>query len=361
MSEIAELLEYLTPAERQEAKRTVAKLAKIRGPEADVAYQKDPIGWAGDVLKIPERTIRWSLYPGYENHIWDGTPDPIALIAESLAAGQDVGVESGTGTGKTYGAGWLALWFFACWRDALVVTAAPRKESLTKLLWKEIGHHWPRFLKRYPHAQKIELTARMRPGTADQEMWAIIGQVTGVDAGAMSATGGQGQHAEHMLAITDETPGIHPAAMEAIRNTLVAEHNLQLSLGNPDSQFDELHQYCVRPGVCHIIVSALDHPNVVLGETVIPGATTRKGVAKIEAKHAKGTSMYDSRVRGRSPEQAAEALIQLSWLRDAVKRAKERGPTTGVVALGLDPSNSERGDAAALARFIGRRLMPIEE
>jgi hypothetical protein len=361
MTSVTELLDYLDADERDQVKRDVAQLTKLRGPEPDVAYQTRPIAWAHDVLDIPEETIRWSRYPGYAFHTWDGTPDPLAVIAEALAAGQDVGVESGTGTGKTFEAGWLALWFFACWKDAIVGTSAPKKDSLTKLLWKEIGRHWPRFKKRYPHAEKIELAARMRPGADNQETWAIVGHVTGVDAGATSAAGGQGYHAEHMLWITDETPGIHPAAMEAIRNTLGAEHNLQLSLGNPDSQFDELHQFCIRPGVVHVIVSALDHPNVVLGRSVIPGAQSRKGVAKIEAKHQRGSTMYDSRVRGRSPEQSAEALIQLAWLKEAVQRAKARGPATGLEALGLDPSNSENGDKAALARFVGRRLMPLEE
>lgn len=359
-ADVGELLDYLTPDERRSLKRDAVRLSALRGPEPDVSYQRDPIRWANDVLGIPEKHIRWSLYEAYRFHKWDGTPDPLAVIAEALANGEDVGVESGTGTGKTFEAGWLALWFFACF-ESIVVTTAPKKDQLTKLLWKEIGRHWPRFIRRYPQAQKIELTARMKPGSDDQETWAIVGQVAGVEAGATSATRAQGHHAEHMLVITEETPGIAAAVMEALRNTLVAEHNLQLSLGNPDNQFDELHLFCLLPGVRHVIISALDHPNVVLNKQVIPGATSRKGIAAIEGKHAVGTPMYDSRVRGRAPEQVAEALIQLSWLREAVARAKARGPATGLTSLGVDPSNSEHGDKAAVARYVGRRLMPISE
>jgi phage terminase large subunit len=359
VTELADLLQYLSPAERRQAKDDLRLLAQIRGPEADVAYQTKPIDWMWDVLRIPEHLIRWSLNPEYDNHKWDGTPDPLAVICDAIAAGVDTGVESAIGTGKTYLAAAIALWFNASWRDSIVLTTAPRKDSLTKLLWKEIGAHWPRFKKRYPSAEKIELTARMRPGADAQEKWAIVGQTASVSAGAVSAAAMQGHHAADMLVITEETPGIPPAIMEAVKRTLVGAHNIQLSLGNPDAITDPLHKFCKRRGVKHVRISALDHPNVVIGREVIPGATSREGIAKTAEDHPVDTPMYDSRVRGIAPEQAAESLIQLAWLREAVARAKAKGAASGLVALGLDPANSQAGDKAAIAKFIGPRLMPL--
>lgn len=268
----------------------------------DTFYQKDPIGWLVKTLEVPEWTIRWSLLPEYANHVWDGTPDPLAVICEAVAEGKDVGVESGTGTGKTFLGAGLSLWYNACFEDSLVLTTAPKADQLKTQCWKEIGRHFRKYQARYPNASMVDLRVRMREGAGEQERWAIIGYGAGVDADAQSATKVQGFHAKDMFHVTEETPGMAPAVMVALKNTRTGTHNHALALGNPDSQQDELHKFCTRPGVVHVRISALDHPNVVLGREVIPGATSRKFIA--DALTDYGTEdhpLYQSRIRGISP------------------------------------------------------------
>src|SRR5690606_7190708 len=77
--------------------RVATRFTSAGRPQPLAQYQKDPVGFFRDVLGVPEHTIRWSMNPGYERHRWDGTPDPLVVIAESLAAWKNVGVESGTG------------------------------------------------------------------------------------------------------------------------------------------------------------------------------------------------------------------------------------------------------------------------
>jgi hypothetical protein len=113
-----------------------------------------------------------------------------------------------------------------------------------------------------------------------------------------------------MLILTEETPGIHPAIMTAFENTCSAPHNLRLSFGNPDYEEDELHQFCIQPHVCHIRVSALDHPNVVKDEpSVIPGAVSLGAIERRKALYAHIPAMYESRVRGISPRQATGVVL----------------------------------------------------
>lgn len=333
----------------------------VQRARADVEYQHDPIGWAVDVLGVARETLEWARLPEYRGHKWDGTVDPLACIARELAAGNDVGVESATGTGKTYLAAILGLWFVACFLDSIVVTTAPKKDQLTKLLWKEIGRHWRRFRLRYPWAEKIELAARMRPGDADQETWAIVGFACGVDADENSATRAQGFHAEHMLVITEETPGIDAAVMTALGNTRTGKHNLHLALGNPDNQLDALHTFCLRPSVVAVRISALDHPNVVCGRTVIPGAASPEGIARIEETFPPGTPMWESRVRGVSPKESSEALIKYEWCERAALLyvALKGAPIDGEHAMGVDVANSTNGDKAAIARWQGRVLTDL--
>lgn len=275
--------------------------ALLVGPP-DLTYRTDPIGWMVTVLGIPRWAIHWSLNAEYKRHQWDGTKDPLAAICTAIALGEDVGVESGTGTGKTFLAAAIALWFLACFQDALVVTTAPKEGQLETQLWKEIGRHWPKFHARYPQASKVKLRVRLKDGSGEQESWAILGYAVGVGKIEESAAKAQGFHAGHMLIITEETPGIHAAVMTAFRNTCTGDHNVRLALGNPDHPQDSLHTFCAERGVTAIRISALDHPNVVCGREVIPGAAGRKSIAdKLAQYQSTDHPMYQSRVRGLCP------------------------------------------------------------
>ena len=131
---------------------------------AHVEYQRDPIGWMRDKLGVPEHTLVWSLNEGYEDHKWDGDINPLALVCKELADWKDVGVESGTGTGKTFLGACIVLWLLAVYEDSIVVTVAPKLNQLTKHLWKEIGSLWPQFQRSFPQAELLASgVIRMKP------------------------------------------------------------------------------------------------------------------------------------------------------------------------------------------------------
>lgn len=324
-----------------------------------VQYQRDPVGFMVDVLGMDERTLRWSLNPGYESHRWDGTPDPLVAALEGLADWRDVGVEAGTGTQKTYvlGAGGT-LWFLACFPDAVVVTVAPKEDQLKLNLWKELGKLWPRFKQHFPTAALSDLKLRIRGGI--DESWAASGFVAGVGADEESANKARGFHAEHMLIIFEEMPGIHTAIATAFENTCTAPHNIRLGLGNPDNQQDQLHTFCETPGVLSVRISALDHPNVVAGdENLVPGAASKASNRRRALKYGENSRMYDRMVRGISPAEAEDALIHWDWCVSAWKRFDDERFRVGLPALGVDVANSENGDKAALAKWQGACLTEV--
>lgn len=326
-------------------------------------YQRDPIAWARDYLGIPEHTLRWSLLPEYAEHAWDGTPDPLAAVCEALASGQSVGVESGTGTGKTFCGAFLVTWFLCCFKDSITVTTAPKEDQLSLHIWKEIGAMYPRLKQKYPQLTRAHLRLRMTPpGLSDEESealrekWSAVGYACGIDAETSaqgeqgSATKAQGFHAEHMLIMTEETPGIHPAVMTAFENTRTGDHNLHVAWGNPDHTMDALHLFCLKPEVQHVRISALDHPNVVTRRTIIPGAVSYGRVEARRIEYGEDSRLYQSRVQGICPSEAAEALIRMAWIRQCIAR---EAPPEGLPALGVDVANSERGDKAAVAHGYG--------
>jgi len=186
------------------------------GLVAHVEYRTRPLDWIVDVLGVDRRTLVWSEAGDYESHRWDGTREPLVAILDAIAAGQDVGVESATGTGKSFLAACLTLWFLACWLDARVYSYAPKEDQLRLYLWAEIARLFPRFEEHFPLAKLSDLRIRMDGAT---DRWAAHGYAVRIRAGEESATGAQGAHAEHMLLITEETPGIDPSVMHAADGT----------------------------------------------------------------------------------------------------------------------------------------------
>lgn len=326
-------------------------------------YANDPIRWAVEKLGIREETIRWSLNRAFGRHRWDGDMDPIAKLFEAVRDWKDVGVESGTGTGKSFAVAVLILWFLACWEGARAFTFAPKEDQLRLYIWTEIGKLWPRFRAQFPTAELTDLCIRMRGGTDDS--WGARGYAVGIKADEEVATKAAGMHAEHMVLVYEETPGIPKSVMAAGENTSVGPHNLRIAIGNPNSQLDTLHQFCQSPGVVALRMSALDHPNVVTGNpSLIPGAVSQASIDRRRMKYGELSPVYQSRVRGISAEQASDSLIRLEWLKAAALRY-ERRQQAGTLAArvtgkGVDVANSEHGDAAAIVDFADNVMVRCE-
>lgn len=330
---------------------------------AHVEYQTDPIGWAVDKLGIPEHTLRWALNAGYDRHEWDGTYEPLVSAFEAIRDWKDVAIESGTGTGKSFGVAILILWFLACFENAEVYTFALNEDQLKLFIWKNITELWPRFQAWFPRAELTSLTIRMYGGIDDR--WSAHGRPVQIKAGENVATRAAGMHAEHMLLVYEEMAGMHKSVPAAGKNTCTAPHNLRIGIGNPNSQLDTLHQMTQEAGVVAIRMSALDHPNVVAkNPNLIPGAVSQVSIDKRLADFGVDDPIYQSRVRGMSPEQAANALIRMEWLKRAAERyeARRLAGTLPVVVTGkgVDAANSEHGDSAAVCDFADNCMIRLE-
>ena len=316
-------------------------------------YRTDPLLYFEERLKINPAHIDWVRYNEYKNHTWDGTPNPFKSILEGLLNNEWVGVESSTGTGKTFTAALIALWFLECFENSVVVTTAPKQEQLTLHIWKEIAKLHPLFAR----GEMSTLRLRMIPGT---ERWSLIGFAAGIKTDEESATRAQGFHSRHMLFILEETPGIPAPIITAFQNTCTAPHNLILALGNPDNQYDSLHQFCMMKNVRHIRISGYDHPNVVLDNPeLIPGAVSKEGLKRMLDRYGEDSPLYLSRARGISPRQALDSLIKIEWCISS--QNKTTTDIEGLPALGVDAANSLNGDKAAIAFGIGAKLVSIDE
>jgi len=349
-------------------------LIELAKRQQNMEYQLHPDRWIVDKFQEPLTNLKWSLYPEYKDHVWDGTKDPFYTAIDALSKKRWVGIESATNVGKTFMVPRIVYWFLDVYPNALVVTTAPKRDQLQKIMWTEMGNCYSKFKRIRAFSELLTLNVAVdKRSKKDKKFegeanmgWEAIGIVAGVRAGEDSATKMQGFHRQDMLFVIDETPGVHPAVMTAILNTSTGGvNNLILALGNPDSQIDPLHSFCMLSKTEHIIISGLDHPNIVCGRTIIPAAVSQESIEMRKEEYGEDSNFYKSRVRGIAPAEGISALIKTEWLNrcnknDSKKFAKiEVGK--GANAAGIDVAQSESGDMGSVAMGRANVLEYLKE
>src|SRR6185503_18469781 len=84
----------VTAAGAKRAALILYQRAKLR------EYQLNPSLWLVERFGGKYSDLKWSDWPEYNNHVWDGTKDPFLIAINSIKDGHDVGVEAATGVGK---------------------------------------------------------------------------------------------------------------------------------------------------------------------------------------------------------------------------------------------------------------------
>ena len=198
--------------------------------------------------------------------------------------------------------------------------------------------------------------------------WLAQGVAVGIEVGEAVSTKASGMHAKDMMLVYEEAQRVPLQVMEAGENACTAAHNFRVAIGNCNNRLDALHRFATAPGVVHVRMSALDHPNVVTGNPdMVPGAVSAESIHRRREKYGETSPVYQSRVRGISPEQASDALIRHSWLEASAARY-EAGLRRGAVytvpgkitGKGVDVANSEHGDRACIVDFSENRVVRVD-
>lgn len=337
-------------------------------------YRQNPDLWLTERFGEDIKQIKWSEYPEYKDHKWDGDVDPLYKMWKGIASGtrQWIGAESATGTGKTFTLARVIFWFLDVYKDSLVVISAPKEEQLDKQVWAEVGKAFHKFKRLHPFAELTKsilyVDSRRTDDRAKDSSHIASTFVAGVKANEESTTKAQGFHREHMLILTEETPGMPLPTLQAFTTTSNSKNNRILAVGNPDSIVDPLHNFIdTYNNVEGVRISALDHPNVVLGREIIPGCCTRYSIETINLKYGKESAFAKSRTRGICPAQGTDSLFKHSWIQQCkkgsveYKKLGEIDRDNSSPALGVDVANSDSGDKACLAFGLANILMQLHE
>lgn len=279
--------------------------------------------WLSASARILERCRKDPLF--FSRYVLGGE-QPWARQADILYALRDrhrVAVRSGHGVGKTWTAARAAIWFLYCHPHSIVLTTAPTHRQVRSVLWAE--------LRRQVRNSRVPLGGRVTETrlTLDDD-WFALGLATDEPERF------QGYHAEHLLLIFDEAPGVPSEIYEAARGLLTSRHSRVLLIGNPISPSGPFYEAFRGPlwHTLHIPCTAC--PNVAAGRVIYPKLVTAEWIASQRSEWGETSPTFRSRVMGEFPEESDTQLVPLAWLHAAQERSQHRVPPGLDVAIGVD-------------------------
>lgn len=228
-------------------------------------YQQNPIGFFKDVLGIKN------------------VPDDLVKIAESVRDNKVTVCQSATGVGKTYIAAAVSCWWYKCFSQSQVIaTAAPPEENIKSKLFSEI-YDFVVANKKIFKNDKI-LTLKITDdvsfkGDSEEEgsnKHFILGKTIPTSGSEEERESKfSGSHAPFLLFINDEADAIPDEVFRGEDGCLSSDGSRQLNLYNPKRRSGWIYNV-VKSGKANVVVlSAFNHPNVITGENLIPGAVSR--------------------------------------------------------------------------------------
>jgi len=344
-------------------------------------YQNDPVGFCERVLG---------------EHL----TDDIKAMMESVRDNQITIAVSANGTGKSHGAARVAVWFYLVHQDVKVFTAAaPPLDNLKNILWGEIGS----VITKHPDffASHTITSLDVRRGPED-----FLTGVTIPSSGTEQEKEAKfsGKHQKYMLFVLDEGDAIPNAVLRGIESCMSGGIIVRLLIMLNPRQATGPTYRMQQDGSAKIIhLSAFNHPNVITGDNIMPGAVDRETTVRrinmwtrplkqdekaeketvftlptflegVIGKRQNGTmfpalepgkykiinSAFSYMVLGQYPAQAANQLISQEWISAARSRydvyVAKYGevPPVGVKGImGLDCAEQGEDKNVAVGRYGG--------
>ncbi len=291
------------------------------------AYARDPVAW------VQERT---------RGFLWSKQQE----IARAVAAHRRVAVPSAYDMGKSFTAARLIAW----WLDpevhprgeAFAVTTATTYTQVRAILWREL--------------RRAHVAAQL-PGRLNQTEWYLDGELVamGRKPSDYNPEGFQGIHARYVLVVIDEAAGVPESIFRAANSLAANEHCRILAIGNPDDPGSYFASICQPDSGWHVItVNGLASPNFT-DEPIPDGLRdlllSRTYEQELRNEVGADSPVYISKIEGRFPESAEDAVIPLAWVRACQRLDLQEANADWPNELGMDVGAG--GDETTLYHRLG--------
>lgn len=260
-------------------------------------------------------------------------------IIESVRDNPEASVSSCHGSGKSFVAACLSLWWLYCHSPSIVLTTAPTDRQVKKILWKEIATLHRGAVKRLD-GQLLTQELKIAPD------WFAMG-FTSRDYDPERF---QGFHAPHLLVVVDEASGVTQDIQDGIDGVTSTGHARKLSISNPTDPMSPFASDFKRPNVAKHYIDAFGTPNFTAfgiteqdiiddtwrakidGPLPYPDLIGPEWVARMLRKWGHDSPLWQIKVKGRFPEVGSDAFFSPALIQAAQDRELERGPATRVAA-----------------------------
>src|SRR4030067_1938665 len=259
-------------------------------------YYYDPVAFAYDITK--------STFTDYQQ-----------AIMYDVVDNKRVAVRSCHGSGKTFLASDLSLWYLFTRSNSRVITTASLWRQVG-LLWNEIGYK----------------VARMNLASIGLDLSSIdvnLGMIRlspSWFAKGMASDDPQkleGQHAKDILFIVDEAKLVSYQTFSSIKGALTSEGAKILVISTP-SENNEGYFYDIwNTGMDYVKhhISAFDSPNIKAGRTIVPHLITQDWIDECKKDWGEESPTYITKVLGDFPDITEDTLIPYKYVEEAIKRS----------------------------------------
>lgn len=246
-------------------------------------------------------------------------------------------VESGHTVGKTKILAGIVNHFFDNFTPCVGYCFAPSWDQIHDLLFKEI---------------KADRRGKGLPGRIlDLELSAsdnhfIKGKATNnsSDSGTERS---QGQHGKYLIFVLDEAPGIADYVWNAVDSMTSGGIAIVLMTGNPRNRTSRFHKAGASSNVKSFRISCLDHPNVIAGREIVPGAVKRQYVEEMLEKHCEIVPEHDADEHTFT----LQFNVQLNGITYPAGTIFKPNPEFMFRVLGIAPANVSDKNLVPVGRF----------
>jgi hypothetical protein len=323
----------------------------------------------GDLLSRHERGMSFEELARYEGRFPEFCRDIFGMEltpqqiegGEALDHNRQVLIVGANGVGKDTLTAARALYELYV-LGALVLLSGPSLRQVQEIMMRrEVGRLWRRARGKLP-GERYEMAIRI-PGRERTGLLAFT---------ATNPDLWQGHHADRLFIGITEGSAVPAEIYEASQGCLVGPGAL-LVVTNPTTPACAPYTFNRSRAWCTLTWSALDHPNVVEGREVVPGAVTKQWVHEKRLEHGESSRFWQVRILAQWPEEAESPLIRAEWWDAAADRAalyrlrgERRDPLNGnwlpgrwiPPVVGIDPAR-EGEDQTGMAVVQGGVILEL--
>jgi len=280
-------------------------------------YKSNPVKWLNDTFDV--------TLTSYQED-----------IVNAVFNNRRVGIRSAHGLGKSFCVACVALAFLHLHPYSVVITTAPTRN--------QIDAHFSPIRKLTSQAKAPLGSEILRYEIRCDSGWYLRSISTN------TADRITGFHAEHFLAIVDESCAVDPDIHERIDTLLTSKNSHRLDVGNPYSKNNPFYRIMNSDDVKKFHLKAMDSPNYKEDREVIPGLVSRDWVEKKRDDWGENSDMWRVAVLGEWPKEDEDTLIPVEWVKKAQDRWEETEPPEVEPIYGVDPGGAGTGETVIAVR-----------